>query len=171
MRPTIRRATLEDADALALVGAATFLETYALSLPGRDLVRHCGVHHTAAVYQKWLRDPACTTWVVEAGEGRNVVGFGILTRPDLPCAEEGDLELRRIYLLSKFQGVGLGRHLVDLAAEEALKRGARRLLLGVYGENEAALGFYTKVGFTQVGHRQFQVGDKTCFDYVLGKNL
>jgi ribosomal protein S18 acetylase RimI-like enzyme len=171
MRPTIRQATPDDADALALVGAATFLETYALSLPGKDLVRHCGVHHSASVYDRWLRDPNCAVWVVEAGEGRNVVGFGVLTPPDLPCAEAGDLELRRIYVLSKFQGLGLGRELVDLAADEARRRGALRLLLGVYGENETALGFYTKVGFSQVGHRQFQVGDKLCFDYVLGKSL
>ncbi|RYG26284.1 GNAT family N-acetyltransferase [bacterium] len=171
MRPTIRRATPEDAAALALAGAATFLETYALSLPGRDLVRHCGINHAATVYEKWLNDPACAVWVVEAGEGRNVVGFGVLTSPDLPCAEEGDLELRRIYILSKFQGNGLGRELVDLAAKEAQKRGAKRLLLGVYGENEAALGFYTHIGLSRIGHRQFQVGDKTCFDYVLGKNL
>ncbi len=168
--PAIRRATADHADALALVGAATFLESYALSLPGGDIVRHCAKAHAREVYAAWLSDPACAVWVAEVGEG-TVVGFAVLTPCDLPDSLPDDLELRRLYLLSRFQGLGTGRALVEAAASEAALRGARRLTLGVYGENAAALAFYARLGFERIGTRDFQVGAKLCSDYVLGLSL
>ena len=171
VRPSTRRAGPEDAGALALLGAATFLETYALTLNGPDIVTHCAAHHAPEVYGRWLADPDCAVWLAEAGEGRTAIGFAILTPPDLPGAEKSDLELRRIYVLTPFKGYGLGRKFIQLSADEARARGARRLLLGVYGENETALSFYARMGFEQVGTRDFVVGQKTCFDYVLGMTL
>jgi hypothetical protein len=44
----IRQATPDDAAALALVGAATFLDTYAHMIPGADLLAHCTVRHGLA---------------------------------------------------------------------------------------------------------------------------
>jgi GNAT superfamily N-acetyltransferase len=171
IRPSARRAGAEDAGALGLLGAATFLETYALTLNGPDIVTHCAKHHAPEVYARWIADPNCAVWLAEAGEGQTAVGFSVLTSPDLPGAEAGDLELRRIYVLAPFQGFGLGRTFVQLAADEARRRGARRLLLGVYGVNEAAMAFYARMGFEQIGTREFVVGQKTCFDYVLALSL
>ncbi len=165
---TIRRATEADAEALALVGSATFLESYALSLPGPDLVRHCARAHAREVYEAWLNDPNCAIWVAVAGEAM-VVGYAVLTPSDLPERRGEDLELRRLYLLTRFQGGGSGRAFVETVAEEARRRGATRLTLGVYGENHAALAFYGRVGFVPVGTREFTVGDKVCADYVLGR--
>ena len=168
---SIRRATPDDAGALALLGAATFLETYALDLPGRDIVVHCAKVHVPEVYAGWLSDPQCAMWVAEAGEGRVAVGYAALTPSVLPEAHEDDLELRRIYLLSRFQGGGSGRALMKTAVAEARARGAARLTLGMYGENHAALAFYTRMGFSTIGTREFVVGEKVCFDYVLGRPL
>lgn len=167
----LRRANFKDAEALALVGGATFLETYALSLGGTDIVRHCAKAHAVAVYASWLADADCAIWVVEAGEGSTIVGYAVLTASDLPNALKDDLELRRIYVLTRFQGRGMGSALVEAAAGEARGRGATRLTLGMYGENHAALAFYRRMGFDQIGTRHFQVGDRVCFDYVLGLRL
>lgn len=166
----LRLATPEDAQALALVGSATFLESYALNLPGHEIVRHTPKAHAPEVYGRWLRDPACAVWIVEVGEG-TVVGYSVLTPCDLPEFHRDDLELRRIYLLSRFQGAGMGRRMVEAVADEARRRGARRLLLGVYGENQKALGFYERMGFRSVGTREFVVGSKVCSDYVLARPL
>lgn len=166
----VRRAALEEAGALALVGAATFLESYALSLPGPDIVRHCRKAHHPEVYARWLEDPSCAMWVAVAGE-ETAVGFAVLTPSDLPGRLPDDLELRRIYLLSRFQGQGAGRALLETAAKEAAARGARRLTLGMYGENLPALAFYRRMGFAQTGTRDFQVGDKLCSDLVLALDL
>lgn len=166
----IRRATLDDAEALAMVGAATFLESYALVLRGADIVTHCAKAHAPSVYAGWIAEPACAVWVVEAGNGV-VVGYAVLTPPDLPGSLPDDLELRRIYVLAPFKGGGAGRRLVAAAADEARERGATRLTLGMYGGNHAALAFYTRMGFGQIGTRTFVVGDQVCDDLVLGRAL
>lgn len=100
-----------------------------------------------------------------------MIGYSVLTPPDLPGAIEGDIELRRIYLLSRFQGGGMGRRLMEAAVQEAGDRRFRRLLLGVYGENHRALAFYRRMGFAEIGTREFWVGTKCCSDFVLARTL
>ena len=166
----LRPARAEDAAALALVGAATFLESYALVLPGRDLVLYCAQAHAPKVYADWIADPAYAVWTLEVGEGM-VVGYAVLGPSILPDKRPDDLELRRIYVLAPFKGGGAGRQLMDAAIEESRKREARRLTLGMYGGNHAALAFYNRMGFKTIGTRTFQVGEKVCDDLVLGLDL
>ncbi len=172
MTPSIRVCKPGDEDALALAGAATFLEAYAEVLRGPDIVAHCRRHHTPEVYRGWLQQQGITAWLAETDLG-SPVGYAVVTPPDLPLPDlaPDDLELKRIYLLHRFQGAGVGRRLMNAAVEEARGQEAGRLLLGVYGKNEAALGFYARCGFTRIGTRRFQVGDTLCDDFILGLNL
>ena len=93
----------------------------------------------------------------------------MLTHPDLPVATgPGDFEVKRIYLLGRFRGGGAGKRLMDAAAGHVRGCGGGRLLLGVYQRNAAALAFYARYGFCQVGTRRFQVGGQQYEDYVFG---
>ena len=166
----LRPARPDDAAALALVGAATFLESYALVLPGRDLVIHCAKAHTSELYEGWIAHSAYALWTLEVGDGM-VVGYAVLAPSVLPENRPDDLELHRIYVLAPFKSQGAGRLLMDAVVEEARKRGAKRLTLGMYGGNYPALAFYTRMGFGQIGTRTFVVGEKLCDDLVLGLDL
>jgi ribosomal protein S18 acetylase RimI-like enzyme len=169
----VRVATAGDAARLAVLGCATFLESYADLLPAADILAHCEQQHVARVYSNWLADPACRIWLAEHQPGGAPVGYLVLTPPDLPL--EGlastDIEVRRIYLLHRFQRGGSGARLMDAATGFAQEAGCRRLLLGVYSRNAGALEFYRRRGFTQVGTRQFKVGAGVYFDHVLALNL
>jgi len=167
----LRRAGEDDAQALALVGAATFLETFAGVLPGPDIVAHCAVQHAAERYAAWLA-AGYPMWLAEAAVGRAPVGFVMLSPPDLPIpSDERDVEVKRIYTFSRWHGTGLGRALMEAAADHAKAEGRRRLLLGVYGRNERAIAFYLKAGFEVVGERRFTVGGQTYDDLVLARVL
>lgn len=169
----IRRARAGDADALALAGAATFLETFAGILHGGDIVEHCRVQHAPQVYRDWLADASYASWLAETVERDAPVGYAVVAPARLPLADLGvdDLELKRIYVLSRFHGGGVGRELMRHAVVEARARGARRLLLGVYAGNARALAFYARSGFSQVGERHFQVGANRYADAVLALDL
>lgn len=159
-----------DEEALALVGAATFLETFAGLLTGTDILAHCRVQHAASQYAAWLADARYRLCLAEWN--RAPVGFAVLSPPDLPVAvTDDDVELKRIYLLHRFQGGGLGRRLLEWSAAEARALGKRRLLLGVKADNTAALAFYDHVGFTRIGERKFLVGTMWCDDYILSLEL
>lgn len=165
----IRRAGAADAEALALLGAATFLDSYAHLLPASDIIAHAGRQHAASVYAGWLGDPDCGCWIAEHPPGMAPVGYLIATPPDLPLPGSGadDWEIRRIYVLHRFHGAGLGWRLMEQALAAARTGGKRRVLLGVYSRNEGALRFYERMGFTQVGTRVFRVGANEYHDYIL----
>jgi len=165
---SIRPAAPNDAAAVALVGAATFLESYAGVIDGAALVRHCAQKQTEAVYATALADPAQRLWLAELDGAP--VGYLHLTPPDLPvAAQDGDLEIKRIYVLSRLHRSGLGRRLLACAQDHARATDAKILLLGVYKENHRALAFYGRMGFETVGERAFDVGGVTYQDWVLGK--
>ena len=169
----LRRGQAQDAPRFALVGKATFLESYAGFLPYEDILAHGERQHAPQVYAAWLADPACGCWLAETDTGGAPVGYQVLGPPDLPLRDlaPGDVEIKRIYLLHRFQGRGLGRLLMDAAAAWARERGCRRLLLGVYSRNMPALAFYGHMGFTRTGERHFRVGANDYFDHILGKAL
>lgn len=172
MDVNIRLCGPADAAALALVGQATFLETYADVLPAADIVSHCAREHGEARYAAWLSQPDYRLWLAELATTGVGIGYAVLCPPDLPVPlEAGDQELKRLYLLSKFQGGGVGARMMATACEAAAAAGARRILLGVYGINHAAIAFYARQGFSQAGVRQFQVGANTYDDLVLARDL
>lgn len=166
---SIRRAVAGDEDALALAGQATFLETFSGVLDGAAIVRHCRQAHSAAQYRQWLDDPHAAIWLAEAMPGNAPVGYLVVARPDLPTADTArDLELKRIYLLGRYHGGGVGKRLLGQAIGHARSAGAARLLLGVYAGNASAIAFYRKQGFEKVAQRQFVVGGRAYDDHVLG---
>lgn len=168
----IRPAKAEDAEALAQIGAATFLESYTEIIDGPDMVAHCARQHSPAVYGKYLADPACAVWIAEYAATGAPVGYAVNCPPDLPVViQPGDVELKRIYCFSRFHGAGIGQSLMQTAIDDARARGAPRLLLGTYQDNHRAVAFYKRHGFALIGTRQFQVGTKLFDDIVLGKAL
>lgn len=161
-----------DEAALALVGQATFLETFAGILDGKDIVAHCATAHAADLYRDWLANPDYALWLVESHPGGAPVGYMVVAPAQLPLPDTaGDLEVKRIYLLGKFQGGGLGKRLISSAITHAKAAGARRLLLGVYAHNKPAIGFYERAGFRGLGVRKFNVGGKDYDDNIMGISL
>lgn len=165
-QPVIRPARAEDAQRLALVGAASFLETFAGVLDGDALVAHCETQHSARSYLHYLAGGA-QAWLAELDGAP--VGYALLTAPELDAAREGDVELKRIYVLSRFHGSGIAAALLDAAVNAA--NGQQRLLLGVKDDNARAIAFYRKHGFVEIGTREFNVGGKFYHDVVLARAL
>jgi diamine N-acetyltransferase len=166
----LRRCGPEDAEALALVGAATFLEAFAGVLEGGDILTHCRMQHAAERYSGWLADDAYRLCVAEVKGAP--VGFAVLAPPDLPVAlTDSDIELKRIYLLHRFQGSGLGRRLMEWSVAEARAMGRQRLLLGVKADNTPAIRFYERAGFSRIGERKFLVGSMWCDDFLMARPL
>ena len=164
----LRKAVLGDEQALSIVGSATFLETFAGALDGADVVSHCRAQHSPEIYAGWLADAEWDIWLAETEVGGAPAGYLVLGPAALPGdVRPDDLEIKRIYVLRPFQGGGAGRELIHAASSRAEARGAKRLMLGVYGKNERAIGFYQRMGFTVHGTRRFRVGDREYDDLVL----
>ncbi|MGN6817714.1 MAG: GNAT family N-acetyltransferase [Sphingomonas sp.] len=169
----LKRATAADAAALSLVASACFLETFAGILQGADIVAHCAKANDAVRFRSWSDDGESRVVVAEIATGAAPIGYSVLTTPDLPAVEidPADIELRRIYTLSRAHGTGLGPALMAQAIVDARAMGRRRMLLGVYAGNDRARAFYQKQGFVKTGERQYQVGATLCDDVIYALTL
>jgi len=165
-RVHIRAAGQEDCVRLSLVSSATFLETYAGEIDGDALVAYCEKAHDPA-YLKACFEKGAKAWLVELDSAP--IGYALLSPPDLDAAIEGDVELKKIYLLSRFHGSGIAAQLFNAAKHQA--QGYRRLLLGVKKDNSRAISFYKKQGFAQISTRRFDVGGTLYDDVVLALDL
>ena len=168
----LRRASPDDAPAVALVAGASFLATFAGILDGADIVAHVAKTSSPEAFAAWARDADSIVTLAEHPDGAAPVGYTLLTRPDLPVATDiRDIELRRIYTLTSVQGSGLGTALMAQALADARALGRRRMLLGVLGRNAHARRFYERHGFSIAGHRQYRVGATLHDDVVYGRAL
>lgn len=172
MTPVIwRKAGVHDADALALLGSATFLATFAFDHPGQPLIEHLRTEHSPKYYANALAQPGVDIVMGETPLGAPV-GYAMITPPSHPdLQQDGDIELKRIYLLGPWQGAGNGRQLLEQAFAIAAERGAKRMLLAVYENNEKALAFYERAGFAAIGNTVFMVGDAPFRDMVYARPL
>ncbi len=169
----LRRARAQDAPALSVVAAATFLDAFAGVIDGDAIVGHCRDALSPEAFAEALETSTTAAWIAAARAGGAPVGYAMVTAPDLPSVETraGDLELKRIYVLSRYQGFGVGRALMEAVEAHARDAGAGRMLLGVYSGNETALTFYAAGGFERIGSRRFNVGGRVYDDAVLAKVL
>ena len=168
---TWRKAGLEDAEALAYLGAATFLVSFANDHPGKPLIEHLNSKHSAQYYAAKLANPDIDVIIGETPIGAPV-GYAMLVPPEHPeLQRDGDLELKRIYLLGPWQGGGNGSALMQRALDIAMRRGTKRLLLAVYESNARARAFYERAGFKYIGETVFMVGDVPFRDMVYAKNI
>lgn len=161
-----------DEQRLSLVGGASFLEAFADRLDADDILAHFHKNHSPEMYAKYMAMPTGHVTIAEVPPGNAPVGYIVCCEPDFPIETlPSDYELRRIYLLHRFQGLGIGKALMDRAIEKTRELGRTRLILGVYGKNHDAIRFYEKAGFTQIGERFFTVGSTTHHDAVMARNV
>ncbi len=170
MTPVIwRKAGTDDSEALAYLGAATFLASFAFDHPGKPLIEHLKAEHSVDYYATKLADPEVDIVIGETPLGAPV-GYVMLVPPEHPDLQQtGDWELKRIYLLGPWQGGGNGRALLQQAFDVAATRNAQRLILAVYESNERAVAFYERAGFVHIGETVFMVGDTPFRDMVYAR--
>ena len=86
---------------------------------------------------------------------------------------EALFHLEKIYLLKRFQGRKLGRLLFEKAQEHVKSEcpSPCRMILNVNRYN-AALGFYKRMGMSEVGRGDFTIGNGFFMnDYIMGIDL
>jgi len=166
----LRLAGPADAARLSLIGQASFLETFANDHDGDEVIRFVASDHSIAAYEHALADPAKTHWIVEEAVGAPV-GYAMGWPSGLPGTDAAtDYELKRIYLLSKWQGGGWGSKLYQAVEDHARALGAKRIVLSVYVKNFPAQKFYKARGFAEIGRWLFE-GFDASEDFIYAKTL
>lgn len=165
--PTIRRASPEDAGAIAAIGAATFTETFAHLYPPADLAAFLAEAHSVERAEADLSNPDKAAWLVEKDGA--VIGYALVGPCKLPHPEVTPAcgELDRIYIAKAHHGGGVGSRLLRETLDWLEKDGPRRLWIGVFSENLGAQRLYARHGFEVVGSYKFKVGGTLDHELIL----
>jgi ribosomal protein S18 acetylase RimI-like enzyme len=171
MAPSIRRATVADAAALARIGAETFTITFGHLYPPEDLAAFLADSHSQASYAKLLADPHYGLWLLEGErrkDGDRAIGFAVagpcgLPHPDVVAT---DGELKRLYLLPEVQNGGWGARLFADAVDWLQQEGRARIWISVWSENFGAQRFYARHGFAKVAEYEFPVGRQRDIEFM-----
>lgn len=79
------------------------------------------------------------------------------------------LEIERIYVLERYQGLKIGRQLMDFAINKAISTGKAYVWLGVWEHNQKAIAFYRSKGFEVFGSHPFKLGGDNQLDLLMKK--
>ena len=164
---SIRRATSEDASALAALGASTFTETFGHLYPPEDLQAFLVGSHSVDVWTRKLSDLQCAVWIAMLDHA--AVGFITVGACKLPIEnlETTAGEIQQLYVLARHHNLRLGSRLMELGLEWLESQGRTPLYIGVWSENPGAQRFYGRYGFTKVGEYGFPVGETVDREFIL----
>jgi ribosomal protein S18 acetylase RimI-like enzyme len=148
-----------DEQALSLISQATVLETYAGLSDGADIYAHASAELGVESFRELLSCDRARIWALETKVGNCVVGYALAL-----SAEEGEpfsmTELKRLYLLYRFHGLGLGKRLMNEVLAHSRERRTRLMTLRVLWQNARAIAFYEHNGFKIVSEEPFRAGKR-----------
>ena len=164
----IRRATSDDAVAMAELGARTFTETFGHLYPPADLQIFLEKGHTPESWARTLADPTRGVFLVEHPNGRKI-GFVCVGACKLPVQdiETTAGEIQQLYVLAEFHNLRLGSRLMESGVDWLTSQHRSPLYIGVWSENYGAQRFYARYGFSKVGEYGFPVGDTVDREFIL----
>jgi len=164
-----RNATAADAEALAELGARTFIHTFGHLYQPSDLEIFLQ-NHSPVNWEKELNDPAFEVRIAEI-DGR-MIGYVKLGPPHLPFEPRGEAaELRQLYVVEEAKGQGIAHELIRWVINRARDLRADFLYLSVFTDNHRARRFYEKYGFEPEGTYAFMVGNHADEDIVMRLKL
>lgn len=171
MTITVRPGVAADAATLAALAERTFRDTFAADNDAKDMALHVARAYGSEQQARELSDPRIVTLLAEVND--QAAGYAQLRRgPAPPCVTgEVPLELWRLYVDWQWHGRGVAPELMRSLEDEARRRGARTLWLGVWERNERAKAFYRKWSFVDVGSHVFMVGEDAQTDRILTRSL
>jgi ribosomal protein S18 acetylase RimI-like enzyme len=169
--PSIRRATMADAEMLTELAARTFYDAFASTNTPESMEAYMSKAFTLRQLSAELADPRATFLIAELEA--IPVAFAKLYDGDVPdcVGSSAAIEIERFYVDRQFHGLGIAHTLMQACLDYAAQSGHRTIFLGVWEHNPRAIAFYRKYGFEIAGSHVFQMGDEAQNDFWMVREL
>jgi len=162
---TIRKATLNDVEAIRQIARETYQHTY-LPIIGQEQIDFMQRDiYSVEKLSSQIKDNSQTFLMLEE-DGQPVAFAGYSPRTEDPEV----YKLHKLYCLPQTQGKGFGKILINEVAAQTLEAGKQFLDLNVNRYNKAKT-FYEKMGFKVIYEEDIPIGDYFMNDYVMRKEL
>lgn len=148
----VRRATVDDAEAIERIRVETWRATYRGLLPDGIIDQ---LQPNADRRRERLRSASPSDLNFVAEEEGDVVGYAF-AGPERTHDRDYAGEVYAIYVLPNAQGKGHGRALIGECARALASRGLTSMLIWVLRENQIGRGFYERLGGTAVREKPLE---------------
>jgi len=162
----IRKATPEDAKAIAEVHVESCRETYTDLIPEAVLKWMTDYEGRLKMWMRVLANENHSSFVA-LDETEKIVGFVNGGRPNEGAPEGYDAELYTIYMLRCQHGKGLGRKLMAALAKDLHEKGFKALHLWVFPDNPTRF-FYEHLGGIVLQDKTFEMAGETLSERAYG---
>lgn len=171
MEITIRRAELTDLENLSVLKQQVWISTYATEGLTEEFSRYVLSEYSLENERKSITDKNKQILVATINEC--MVGCSeVLLSPKKPTnLVEPCLEISTLYILERFQGIGVGKQLLTECIKNIEQMHFDKVWLTVYFKNEKAIEFYTSQNFNCIGDTDFPLGDNKYKNYIMLKNI
>ena len=168
----IRVANTSDATSIALLGNATFKETFGHLFHDREDLRiYLEQTFSMEKITKSLAKSNNIYWLALADQ--IPVGYAKLkiNSPSDYIPADRVAQLQKIYILKQYHALKIGRQLQDNLLSRTKKEGYSKIWLSVLATNHKAIAFYRRSGFKAIGEHDFSIGKEHFHFLVLALNL
>ena len=155
---SIRCADPNDATTLAEFAARTFSDTFASLNTADDMAAHLRSAYSTAQQQSEIESARADRRESASARLRGV-------------PPSRTIELWRFYVDKSEIASGAAHALMAAVLEEAQKRGAQTVWLGVWEHNLRAIAFYRKHRFRDIGNHVFRLGNDVQTDLIFFRPL
>lgn len=163
----VRDATPDDAGRLARVGRDSFDAAYGATTDSETIDRHIEDYFGEGAIRDEMGVSGRSYKIAMLGE----LAAGLIKLRDDATPPEIDIEpvieVQQLYVLTEFQGYGVGRALMDAAVVHARREKIAGIWLQVWGEADWAVRFYERNGFVRKGNIPYVLGETVYDDWLM----
>ena len=161
----IRTAESDDIVAIQQIAALSWRETFLNILGAAQIEYMLKMMYGTETLQEQFLDPSYR-YLLALVEGRAAGFCGIESSKKTLIAK-----LHRLYILKRYQGLGIGAALLETAESFAKNAGSQSITLHV-NKNNRARNFYTKHGFQITDDGVFDIGGGYVMDdFIMSKTI
>lgn len=162
----IRLAQKTDASSLAAISMEVWVGTYLREGVNAFFADYALANFTAPIFEAMLDDDKETIWVSENQTG--IDGYIRITN-DKSCDLAGcsNTEITTLYVQPRHHGKRIGQLLLKIGLSHCAEHNISCPWLAVNAENENAIGFYKKHGFSIAGETHFKINDEAYLNHIM----
>ena len=166
---TIRPAIENDILLLTELGRTTFMESFAEQNDPANVQRHVADNHVFNVIKAEFENSKNHFFIAEYhNEPAGFMKIIFDEDENQPILKDNKcLQLERLYVLKKYQRLGIAQQMLDKVVEIALASRFEILWLGVWEKNVKAIKIYCKWGFEEFGNHIFNLGGDLQTDLLM----
>ena len=167
----LRKIATHETKLVQEIGVRTFVESFAKDNSAANMTAYLDDAFNLEALQIELDHPGSQFYAAEYED--RIIGYLKVNTGQAQTEKKlkNALEIERIYVLSEFQGRGVGQLLYRQALQIAKQEQCQWIWLGVWEHNTSAIGFYKKNGFQTFGTHQFTLGTEQQLDLLMKSPL